>query len=86
MPAPIADTCEVKSHGVWVAVSLEVAAIVYGRDVQRCPACHGRVVILGGASGSNTTRAMHHQQPHRGCPLMPDTFSGRQSQHPQPLT
>ena len=86
MSAPDVDTCEVKSHGVWVAVSLEAAAIVYGRTVHRCPACHGRVVILGRTDASGITRAMRHQQPHRGCPLMPDTFSGRPSNHPQPLT
>lgn len=86
MPGPTAETCEVKSHGVWIAVSLEAAAIVYGRAVHRCPTCHGRVVILGGARGSNTTRAMYHSQPHTGCPLIPDAFSGRASLHPEALT
>ncbi|MCJ2098455.1 hypothetical protein [Methylobacterium sp. E-046] len=85
MLAAAADTCEVKSHGVWIAVSLDVAAIVYGRAAHRCPTCHGQVVILGRTDASGTIRVMRHQQPHRGCPLSPDTFSGRRSEHPQPL-
>ena len=86
MSIPAPDTCEAKIHGVWIFVSLEAAAIVYGRSVHRCPACHGRVVILGRTAASGITRAMRHQQPHRGCPLMPDTFAGRLSRHPKALT
>jgi hypothetical protein len=51
MTRPDPQTCEVKIQGAWRAVPLAEAAVDHVMAVKRCPACHGRVMILGTYSG-----------------------------------
>jgi hypothetical protein len=86
MTKPKSQTCEVKIAGEWRAVSLTVAAVSYMRAVKRCPACHGRVTILGTYNWPTVRRTMSHRKSHSGCLLTPDTYTGTPSPHPQALT
>ena len=81
-----AQTCEVKIGGKWRAVSLDEAATHHVLAVKRCPACHGRVMILGAYSSPTVRRTMSHRNSHSGCPLKPETYAGTPSPHPQALT
>jgi hypothetical protein len=85
MTTPDPQTCEVKIGGAWRAVTLAEAAVDHVMAVKRCPACHGRVMILGGYSGRSVRRSMSHRRSHSGCPLKPETYSGTLSPHPQAL-
>jgi hypothetical protein len=86
MTKPKAETCEVKIGTSWMAVSLTEAAVNYARAVKRCPACHGRVMILGAYGWPTVRRTMSHRKSHSGCPLMPGMYSGTPTLHPQALT
>jgi hypothetical protein len=79
-------TCEVKIEGKWRPVSLDEAVRRYAGSVKRCPGCHGRVSINGAYSGPSFGKTMRHWRAHSGCPLKPETFSGKASPHPQALT
>ena len=83
MTRPKCQTCEVKIEGEWRAISLTEAAVDHVVAVKRCPACHGRVMILGAYNQPSVRRTMSHRKSHRGCPLKPDTYSGTPSLHPQ---
>jgi hypothetical protein len=69
----------------WLAVGLTEAAVNYARAVKRCPACQGRVTILGTYSWPTVRRTMSHRKLHTGCPLNPGTYFGMPSPHPQAL-
>jgi hypothetical protein len=86
MPVDEPHTCEVKVDGFWQAVSLNEAAVAHSAALKRCPACHGRVMILGTYSRPDVRRSMSHRKSHGGCPLKPDTYTGTPSLHPQALT
>lgn len=86
MPVDEAPTCEVKVDGFWRVASLNEAAVHYSAALKRCPACHGRVMILGAYSRPDVRRSMSHRKPHGGCPLKTDTYTGTPSPHPQALT
>ncbi|QGY05540.1 hypothetical protein MMSR116_29335 [Methylobacterium mesophilicum SR1.6/6] len=79
------QTCEVRIGNAWHAVSLEEAATEHVMAVKRCPACHGKVMILGAYSGGGVRRSLSHRKSHPGCPLKPDTYTGTPSPHPQAL-
>ena len=79
------QTCEVKIGSQWRAVSLTEAAVDHVMAVKRCPACHGRVIILGAYSWPTVRRTMSHRKSHSGCPLTPDTYSGTPTPHPQAI-
>ena len=85
MTTPKLQTCEVKIESEWRAVSLTEAAVDHVTAVKRCPACHGRVMILGAYSGPTVRRTMSHRRSHTGCPLKSDTYSGTPSPHPQAI-
>ena len=53
-------------------------------DLKRCPACHGRVLIMG-TYGSLRRLAMAHRRGHDGCPLRPLHFQGVATRHPEPI-
>lgn len=79
------QTCEMKIEGEWCPVSLAEAATHHVPTVKRCPAWHGRVMILGAYSGANVRHTMSHRKSHSCCPLKPYTYSGTPSAHPQAL-
>jgi hypothetical protein len=85
MTMPDPQTCQIQIAGAWRAVTLGEAAVDHVMAVKRCPACHGRVMILGAYSGPSVRRSMSHQRSHSGCPLKPETYSGTPSPHPQAL-
>lgn len=78
-------TCEVQVDGVWRVVSLDEAAVNHPADMKRCPACHGRVMILGAYSGPNVRRSLSHRKSHSGCPRQAGGYIGTPSPHPQAL-
>ncbi len=78
-------TCEVQVDGTWRAMGLDEAAVYHPADLKRCPACHGRVMILGAYSGPNVRRSLSHRKSHSGCPRQADIYSGTPSSHPQAL-
>lgn len=84
MSAPPDQTCEVKVDGVWRAVSINEAQLRHRDDLKRCPACHGRVMILG-TYGSLRRLALAHRRGHDGCPLRPQHFQGVATWHPEPV-
>lgn len=86
MTKPKAQTREVKIGREWRAISLSDAAVSHARAVKRCPACHGRVTILGAYSWPTVRRTMSHRKSHSGCQLKLDTYTGTPSPHPQALT
>lgn len=86
MTIPDRQICEVRIGNAWRAVSLDEAATEHVMAVKRCPACHGKVMLLGAYSGPKIRRTLSHRKAHAGCPLQPDTFSGTPSPHPQALT
>ncbi|WP_267424843.1 hypothetical protein [Methylobacterium sp. GC_Met_2] len=79
------QTCEVKIGDVWRAVSLDEAATRHVMATKRCPACHGQVMILGAYGSPTVRRTMSHRKSHTGCSLMPRTYSGTPSPHPQAI-
>lgn len=79
------QTCEVSIGSTWRAVSVDEAAAEYIMAVKRCPACHGKVMILGAYSGSKVRRTLSHRKSHAGCPLQPDSYCGTPSPHPEAL-
>ena len=85
MTKPEVRTCEVRIGSTWRAVSITEAAVDYVMADKRCPACHGRVMILGSYSWPAVRRTMSHRRSHAGCPLNPDTYSGTPSPHPQAI-
>ena len=85
MTTPKAQTCEVKIGSTWRSVSLDEAATEHVMAVKRCPACHGRILLLGAYSGANVRRTLSHRKARSGCPLKPDAYSGTPSMHPQAL-
>lgn len=85
MTKPKPQTCEVKIGSQWRAVSLTEAAVDHVMAVKRCPACHGRVIILGAYSWPTVRRTMSHRKSHSGCPLTPDTYTGTPTPHPQAI-
>ncbi|GJE13848.1 MULTISPECIES: hypothetical protein [Methylobacterium] len=86
MTKPKVQICEVKLGSEWRSVSLTEAATEHVMAVKRCPACHGRVMILGAYNWPSVRRTMSHRKSHSGCPLKPDTYTGTPSLHPQALT
>ena len=86
MTKPKSQICEVKIGSEWRAVSLTDAAVAHAKAVKRCPACNGRVTVLGAYSWPTVRRTMSHRKSHSGCPLMLGTYSGTPSPHPQALT
>lgn len=76
------QACEVKVDGVWRAVSLDEAQFRHRDDVKRCPACHGRVMILG-TYGSLRRLALTHRRGHDGCPSRPLHYQGVATRHPE---
>ena len=85
MAKPHDQTCEVKIGTTWLAVGLNEAAVNHARAVKRCPACHGRVTVLGAYSSPTVRRTMSQRKSHTGCPLTPNTYSGTPSPHSQAI-
>ncbi|SDA14824.1 hypothetical protein SAMN02799622_01210 [Methylobacterium sp. UNC378MF] len=80
-PAPL---CEVKVDAVWRTFSLNEAQLHFRDAIKRCPACHGRVTILG-TYGLQPRLALSHRRSHDGCPSNTRHYRGVQSRHPQPV-
>lgn len=52
---------------------------------KRCAACHGQMIVAGTYTQNGRLR-IQHQRMHAGCTLIPQTYSGTPSPHPQALT
>ncbi len=78
--------CEVKRNRAeetaWKSISIGDAMELYRRDLKRCPACHGMVVLR--AAGGKTPAHFEHRVKHDGCPLS-HQFDGHPRLHPHPL-
>jgi hypothetical protein len=84
MHTPDRQTCEVKIDDTWRVVSLIEAKGVYAMAPKRCAACHGQVIVAGTYTGIGKLKIQHRRM-HAGCPLIPQTYSGTLSPHPQAL-
>lgn len=85
MDTPDRETCEVKIGDAWHTVSLSEAKGVYAMSPKRCAACHGQVIVAGTYTQGSRLK-IQHRRTHVGCPLIPQTYSGIPSPHPQALT
>lgn len=77
-----APTCEVNLDGVWRALGLQEAQLQHRDAIKRCPACHGRVAILG-TYGIERRLSLSHRRSHSGCPLSPRQYRGVPTRHPE---
>ena len=84
MPAPSSFTCEVLSDGKWVAMPVDEVQAHHRDAVKRCPACGGRIMIMGGYTPMRRT-SLSHFRIHDGCPLTPQHFTGEARPHPEAI-
>jgi len=76
--------CEIKSAGRWTTIGLDEALGSSKGEPMRCPSCNG--IVYAHKKYSNGTPAhFEHKSAHAGCPLIPSSFNGHLSLHPDAL-
>jgi len=77
--------CEIKRDGQWAKIHIAEALASYKGQDMRCIECGGRVWSHK-PYHNGTPPHFEHVRSNKGCSLIPYSFTGVRSRHPEALT